>query len=205
MNTYLERHREIVEEVNKEQKHGLFDGTYQVSSRSGTNYFTMGSYESRVSGGTLCLGFKKSPNHFRPELQTAADLGVLRRIFQDIPEYREELPILNGMLIDGEGNRLGRIVEDVSQGGSVKVKQFNTVLIGDEEQLPDKLRELNPNLNDEELAVASFQVGNPESGKRRMLLDLGGLRYLLTIDEVEKIFPWLDIYENIEEHTVFSQ
>jgi hypothetical protein len=198
---YIERNATLIAEINSEVRHGLkFDKKWTVGSRSGTQYSTLGSYDSKTMGRTVYLGLKESTKT-DPELATFMTLAIIRAVIAVAPEYESEIPVLHGRLLSTEKGGNGVIVEDVSEGGKVKVREMDESLDRIEGVLPEKLKLMNPYLVNEDLAVASFQVG--EKGERR-LLDFLGLRSGLVSREVIEKIPFIDLYDNIERHTVYT-
>lgn len=203
MSNYLERNRELVVEVNDEIKHGLlFDNNLRSTNLSETSYYTAGSYPSAVLNRELYLGYKKY-KYRDPRLALPLDLGIIRSIIQVAPNLEVEIPVLNGLLTHIEEGDIGVIVEDVSKGGTERVVEVSKDFGRDADILPDELKRINPYLTDEELANASFLIGDSRV-RRRMLLDFNSLSKGVMPSDWNKYWPYKDLSKDVVKHTVFT-
>ncbi|CAN5156648.1 hypothetical protein BH09PAT1_BH09PAT1_3770 [soil metagenome] len=203
MSNYLERNAALVAEINDEVQNGLpLVKKWVDTSISGTNFYSLGSYDSRTANRKIFLGYKENAKT-DPDVAAFMTLAIMHAVINAVPEYEEEFPILTGLHSTYEEGDKGVIVEDVSGGGQKEVWQLPHWSTRETEDLPEKLLLVNPNLDDEDLSVASFIVGNRGEGQKRMMLDILGLRKGLTTTLFET-FPFLEIQEHGREHTVFS-
>ena len=197
MNDYLERNKALIDEIGRLKS--LRRGKVIGKSSSGTTTTNLGSYESSYLEKTVYLAVKQNPN-FNYEDRVAWDLAIIVAIADKCPKLYPELPIVYGILRNGQGKDIGVLTEDFSEGGKfppegVTKRGFMMIFPGAPHELKGIV--VNHNIDDYDLASSAFLV----NGQRR-LGDFNNLKQGLEVNELLARFPFAEISGNLSEHRV---
>lgn len=121
--SYLERNSQLIEEIRGNL---TFLRGAVVGRNRRTRFTEVGSYQSPFLGSRIYLGLKEYYGPFRNPLRLAErvsqELAIMQCIAIKLPHLLSELPLCYARLLGKEGQVLGIIMEDFSQGGKLKVR-----------------------------------------------------------------------------------
>lgn len=190
---YLERNAEIIAEINNNIRNGIpiSKGVEVGRSEKGTVFTSAGSYKSDVLGAELFYGIKQYKRGYL-DAKMPRDLALIRSVVSQLPYLEPEFPVFMGILSSSQGDSLGVLLEDFSQGGKLSVTELHPDF--DADKLPIELRNAigDPNLDVYELAKVCFLVGD---NMTRRLGDFDSLLAGVPFQERLKRFPIGDLMD----------
>lgn len=109
---FLERNREIVNEIRNEQAKNPFLGRgVLIGASYGTEFYSAGSYSSGIFKGPLHLGFKYA---YYPRSRVQGETAAMAIIAAGAPEYIPELPRAY-TLVAGQQGEKAILMEDFTR------------------------------------------------------------------------------------------
>jgi hypothetical protein len=185
---YLERNKAISEEIKRggiELQPRLKVG----ESRTGTQFMSLGSYDSDILGNRLHLGLKipsgtysraYNSNSGLVRYRATLELAIISRIADGLPHRADQLPRFYGIALSGYNKARAILTEDLSQGGALSVESMKDRIL---DSFPDQafLKELEAlygtsfgtYIGDIGMKEAAFRIGGSDG--RIVLADLNQL------------------------------
>ena len=192
---YLENNAKLLSEAGQNLQ---FARGKIIGDTGQTRFTAVGEHYSDIAGRILYFGLKEYYFHSNPlyyyQARSIADLAIIRKISKKFPYLAKELPFFYWLLQDSNGQNIGILTEDFSEGGRYEVDAVNF-----DNNLPQEIKELIPDISNEEMRKICFEV----NGQRR-LGDFNTMLTFLSLREREEVFPCIDILKDIDEHDKYT-
>lgn len=199
---YIERNRIITDEIAEgvRLKPGEIIGE---SKRTRTQ--VAGSYYSSLLNQQLFLALKTPIRGIDPGLQWINDMAAHAALYDQIPVLRPELPAFFSLVKDRNGNNVGYLTEDFSQGNRYKVEGLTLWELEEiadvAKQIVEVFRGASGHLSDEELVNMFFNI-NKENYNERRIGDVNRAMQYLGPKERNEKFPISGLLETQALHTL---
>lgn len=200
---YLERNAQIIAEVGRSLR--LTRGEIVGWSKR-TKVTVLGSYRSELLENQLYIALKETRGVRTPKDKVIEDLAFVSVVADQIPELKPELPLFLGLLRNKNGQDLGTLTEDFSEGKKYRLWEVQEFDLTNQGLLPERLRQFvggkRSLMESEELATMFFKVGTVGNIVARRLGDFDKSRLHLSLDEREEKFPQKHIERDLGLYTI---